>query len=90
MAKRSMALRGGKPVYFLDGEPVSKAAYDAGWHVRPPNYAAGECPTVKPDMDDFSSMNGGRGMWNDQLSAYVKSTQDTIDKGKARGLAPIT
>lgn len=90
MAKRSMALRAGKSVYFLDGEEVSKADYDAGWHVRPPNYAAGECPTVKPDLDNYSHENGGRGRWNDQLSTHVKSTQDLIDKGKARGYSAIT
>ena len=90
MARRSMLMRGGKAVYCLDGEEVSKADYDAGWHVTPPNYANGECPTVKPDMDSFHDENGGRGRWNPQLSTYVKSTQDTIDKGKARGLAPIT
>ena len=46
-------------------------------------------PTCHGDLDDFSSMNGGRGMWNDQLNTYVKSTQDVIDKGKAKGLKPI-
>lgn len=46
-------------------------------------------PKIQPDMDDFSQLNGGRGLWNDQLNTYVKSKQDTIDKGKARGLKPI-
>ncbi len=44
---------------------------------------------VRGDLDDWSQMNGGRGMYNPQLQCHVKSKQDAIDKGKARGWAKV-
>lgn len=42
-------------------------------------------PAIRPDLNDFSQENKGKGRWNGQLGAYVKSKQDTIDKGKSLG-----
>ena len=85
MAKRSISTRDGVTRYYLDGEEVSREKWHEDWHVKVPNYAKGECPRVKPDLDDFSSENSGRGRFNDQLGTYVKSTRDTIDQAKRRG-----
>lgn len=46
-------------------------------------------PAIAPDQDDFSRENAGRGRYNPQLRTYTKSTQDTIDQGKARGWSPL-
>ncbi len=89
MAKRSISTRNGVSVYFLDGEEVSRDAWHADWHVKPPNYEKGECPRVRPDLNDFSSENSGRGRYNPQLREYVTSTRDTIDKGRAKGFSPL-
>lgn len=42
-------------------------------------------PRITPDYDDFSTENGGKGRFNKQLMTHVKSTQDAVDKAKARG-----
>lgn len=47
-------------------------------------------PAVRGDLSDFSQMNNGRGMYNPQLQCYVKSVQDAVDKGKARGWSKVS
>lgn len=42
-------------------------------------------PGVRPDLDDFSTENGGKGRFNKQLMTHVTSKQDAIDKATARG-----
>lgn len=46
-------------------------------------------PSIAPDQNDFSQENNGRGRYNPQLRTFVKSKQDTIDKGKARGWSAL-
>lgn len=47
-------------------------------------------PSIRPDLNDFSQENGGKGRWNPQLRTYTKSRQDTIDQGRRRGWSPAT
>lgn len=42
-------------------------------------------PATHPDFDDFSTENGGKGRFNKQLMTYVTSTQDAVDKARAKG-----
>ena len=43
------------------------------------------CPTVKPDLNDWSSENSGRGRFNKQLMTHCVDRNDAIDKAKAKG-----
>ncbi len=55
-AKRTMVIDGKGLRYFLDGEEVSEAVYQAaGWKTKPPDYEKGECPGMHPDYADFST-----------------------------------
>lgn len=40
---------------------------------------------IKPDLNDFSSENGGRGRYNPQTKMYHKNVREVIDEGKRRG-----
>ncbi len=42
-------------------------------------------PSIRPDLNDFSSENGGKGRFNKQLMTHVTSQQDAINKAQARG-----
>lgn len=42
-------------------------------------------PNIKPDLNDFSTENGGKGRYNAQLREYVTSVDDAIKKAKAKG-----
>lgn len=46
-------------------------------------------PTIRPDLDDFSSENGGRGRWNRQLNEYTRSVKHTMERAKARGFSVL-
>jgi hypothetical protein len=77
--------------YEIDGRRVTKADWDKASHVPPPNYAKGEAPSVRPDMDDFSrDPKGAR--WMPQLGkkherkAYVRHAREIADIGRQRGL----
>jgi len=43
------------------------------------------CPTMRGDLNDFSTENGGKGRWNPQLREHVTSVNDAVSRGKARG-----
>ncbi len=72
-------------VYFLDDKPVSKKVWDADWMIAPPNFSKGECPHVEGDKNDFSHLNGGKGIYNPQVGGYCRNVQEVIDKGRAKG-----
>jgi putative FmdB family regulatory protein len=42
-------------------------------------------PSIRPDLNDFSTENGGKGRFNKQLMTYVTSQKDAIKKAEARG-----
>ncbi len=76
-------------VYLLDDKPVTKDAWHAEWSVVPTNFAKGECPKVRGDLDDFSSENGGRGRFNPQINDYMKNPTDALEKGRKKGYRKI-
>lgn len=79
----------GEYVYFLDDRPVTKARWDADWHIRPPDFAKGECPKVKGDLDDWSAEGSGRGRWSPQVNAWCRSPQEIEAKGRAKGFRKL-
>lgn len=94
---RETRLRNGELVYFLDGKEVSRKEFHADWHVKPPDYSKGECPSVKPDMGDFSGerdkLTGKRGRYMPQLakfrgdkSAVFEHVNDAVQVAQDRGL----
>jgi putative FmdB family regulatory protein len=42
-------------------------------------------PYVRPDLNDFSTENGGKGRFNKQLMTHVTSVDDAIGKAHKRG-----
>lgn len=81
----------GDCVYRIDGQEVTKAVWDQNARCPKPNYAKGEVPSVRPDMDDFSrDPKGAR--WMPQLGkktdrkAYVRHAREMVDIGRQRGL----
>ncbi len=97
MAKREIRFKDGEHIYLLDGEEVTKRVWHNDWHVKPPNYAKGECPRIKPDMGDFSGerdrLTGKRGRYMPQLAKYrgdpaavYEHVNDAVDVAKRRGL----
>lgn len=42
-------------------------------------------PSIRPDLNDFSTENGGKGRFNKQLMTHVTSQKDAIAKAAARG-----
>lgn len=42
-------------------------------------------PSIRPDLNDFSTENGGKGRYNAQLKEHVTSVDDAIKKAKAKG-----
>lgn len=94
---RRVFFRGNKVVFELDGKEVTEKQYNKGWVTPPPDYEKGECCTVQPDHNDFSSENGGRGRYNPQLAkkpndpnAYVKNVNEVKSKAKRAGLTAHT
>ena len=79
----------GEYVYLLNDAVVTKEEWHKGWCVRPTDFEKGECPTVKGDLDDFSHLNGGRGMWNPQVGGYCRNVDEVITKGRAKGYKKI-
>ncbi len=76
-------------VYEIDGEPVTQAQWHGNWHIQPPNYQKGECPKVQGDLNDFSHLNGGKGIWNPQVNGYCRNVDEVITKGRAKGYKKI-
>jgi putative FmdB family regulatory protein len=44
-----------------------------------------DAPSIRPDLNDFSTENGGKGRFNKQLMTHVTSQKDAIKKAEARG-----
>lgn len=42
-------------------------------------------PNIRSDLNDFSTENGGKGRFNNQLQTYVTSVDDAINKAKVKG-----
>ena len=95
--RRETRMRDGELVYCLDGEEVSHKAFHADWHVKPPDYSKGECPSVRPDMGDFSGerdkLTGRRGRYMPQLakfrgdkSAVFEHVNDAVQVATDRGM----
>lgn len=45
-----------------------------------------DAPNIKPDFDDFSRENNGKGRYNKQLNCYVTSVNDAINKASKKGM----
>jgi putative FmdB family regulatory protein len=43
-------------------------------------------PNIRPDLNDFSNENSGRGRFNKQLMCHVKSVNDAVSIAKSRGM----
>lgn len=43
-------------------------------------------PHIRPDADDFSSENGGKGRYNPQLKQHVTSVNHAIEVAKSKGM----
>ena len=48
-----------------------------------------DMPNIRPDMDDFSNENRGRGRYNQQLKKYVTSVNDATRIAKSKGYEVI-
>jgi len=97
MAKREIRTPGGVVTYYLDDREVTHKVFHGDWHVKPPNYEKGECPTVKPDLGDFTSercqITGKRGRYMPQLAkfrgdkrAVFEHVNDASAAAKRRGM----
>jgi len=42
-------------------------------------------PSIRPDLNDFSNENSGKGRFNKQLNTYVTSVDNAIEKAEKRG-----
>jgi hypothetical protein len=87
--KKHSLIVNGKTLYFMRGKEVSKATFDASFNTTPPDYAAGECPSVRPDMNDFSlerdPKTGKRGRYFPQLADAFESVGAASAEAKRRG-----
>lgn len=45
----------------------------------------GQAPNIRPDLNDFSNENRGKGRYNKQLQSYVTSVNDATSKAAKRG-----
>ena len=80
--------------YQIDGQEVTRKQYDANWSVPSPDYENGECCAVRPDLNDFSMENRGRGRYNPQMAkkpndpdAYFTSVNKVKDAAARRGMS---
>jgi hypothetical protein len=94
---KQMVFRNGKGVFLIDGEEVTREEFDQGWKVEPPDYEAGECCTVRADLNDFSMENRGKGRYNPQMAkmpndpdAYFTSVNAVKDEASRRGMSTET
>ena len=42
-------------------------------------------PAIRPDLDNWSNENGGRGRFNGQLNGWYRSRDDIAAEGARRG-----
>ena len=79
-------------MYLIDGKEVTEEQWHANWHTPPPDYEKGECPAGRPDLNDFSTENSGKGRYNPQLAtkpndpkAYFRSAHEAKAEAERRG-----
>ena len=49
-----------------------------------------DMPAIHPDMDDFSSHNSGRGIYNPQMNGYMRHVNDAKEYAKKHNLEAST